>query len=63
MVKIVGLDEDELHRVTCKNCASILEYTMSEAKIKCHSNSRNDVVMVEDYIQCPKCDISVFLTE
>ena len=33
MVKIVGIDEKEVKRITCKCCARILEYTLSEVRI------------------------------
>lgn len=33
MVKVVGRDETAIKRITCKRCASVLEYnTLSEAK-------------------------------
>jgi len=32
MVKIVGKDESFVKRVTCRSCASILEYTLNEVR-------------------------------
>lgn len=32
MVKIIGRDEAVVKRVTCRECAAILEYTPSETK-------------------------------
>ena len=32
MAKVVGRDESAVKRITCKNCASILEYTLSEVQ-------------------------------
>ena len=26
-IKVVGKDDSQVHKVTCRNCASILEYT------------------------------------
>jgi hypothetical protein len=37
MVKVVGLDESAVKRITCVKCASILEYTESEVQWIKHS--------------------------
>jgi ribosomal protein S27E len=54
MVKIIGIDKKKKKRVTCGNCASILEYTPSE--IFWHKYT----VMGDDSgfeaIQCPSCE-------
>ena len=52
MVKVVGRDETEVKRITCKNCASILEYTNSEVK---SMGNREGYY----YISCPECDKQV----
>lgn len=51
MVKIVGRDERAVKRVTCKKCASILEYTESEVQDRRYS-SMGEVGTVY-FIQCP----------
>ena len=32
MVKVVGRDETVVKRITCRNCAAMLEYTPSEVR-------------------------------
>lgn len=54
MVQIVGEDPAQIKRVTCKKCASILEYTLSEVK----SRTSRDYTGCSDttrFINCPKC--------
>jgi len=60
MVKVVGEDPAQIKRITCRNCAAILEYTQSEVDSK----------IVRDYgggtdtyhfITCPKCHNEVIV--
>lgn len=58
MVKVVGRDERKVKRVTCKSCASILEYTESEVR----SSVQYDYGGGSDtyrYITCPSCGSKV----
>lgn len=51
MVQIVGKDNSAVKRCTCKNCASILEYTESEVyKIELNQD-KFDVFLI-----CPGCN-------
>jgi len=54
MVSIVGHDPGWVKRVTCKNCASILEYTQSEVQSFVHYDYGGGCDEVY-YIDCPKC--------
>jgi primosomal protein N' len=56
MVQIVGRDEALVKRVSCKGCASILEYHEGEVKrgkFNCDYLGDCDVW---SYIDCPKCN-------
>lgn len=61
-IRIVGIDQKELRQVTCKNCASILEYVLADMETKCSTDyhgSRD----VTDYILCPRCAEHVIISE
>lgn len=54
MAKIVGKDDSVVKRVTCRNCASILEYVPCEVR----ENYSTDYTGDKDYykyILCPCC--------
>lgn len=55
MVKVVGRDETVVKRVTCRSCASILEYTKSEVK-KFTSYDYGGGSDINYYIDCPSCE-------
>jgi DNA-directed RNA polymerase subunit RPC12/RpoP len=61
MVKIVGKDESAVKRITCKSCASILEYTLSEVKSIRHSCDYLGDCEYDDGIVCPNCNENVFV--
>lgn len=54
MVKVVGRDENAVKRVTCRGCASILEYTRSEVK-SYTSTDYSGSSDITDYVPCPTC--------
>lgn len=60
MVKVVGRDESVVKKVTCRKCASVLEYTLSEVQqyTSYDYGGGSDIVK---YIKCPSCghDVSV----
>lgn len=56
MVKVVGKDEKAIKRITCKNCASILEYTQSETKRGKFNVDWTGDGDDKDYIDCPTCN-------
>ena len=55
MVKGVGKDLKEVHKITCKTCASILEYTKSE-ELEGKSTDYTGSTDTYDYIVCPECN-------
>lgn len=59
MVKVLGKDNTHIHQVTCKNCASILEYTLSEVKHYMKYDYGGDADIYY-YIECPSCFDGVY---
>jgi hypothetical protein len=54
MARIVGKDEKEMRRVTCRACASIVEYTMSETVTRWVGDYGGDREHIRE-LQCPGC--------
>lgn len=55
MVKVVGRDQRATRRVTCRKCASILEYTQNDViKTKINHDYLGDSDTVSA-VQCPTC--------
>lgn len=54
MVKVVGKDESTVKRITCRSCASILEYTLSEVK-SCHGTDYGGGPDGAERVDCPNC--------
>lgn len=60
MPKVIGKDEKLAKQVTCKHCASILEYYPNER----YSRSYKDISQCTDtyhYITCPACSSEVLV--
>lgn len=60
MVQVVGKDQSAVKRVTCKSCASILEYTPSEVK-KETGRDYSGGSDGREWINCPSCGHEVIL--
>lgn len=60
MVNIVGTDQQVVKRTTCKNCAAILEYTLSEVKAY-HGRDYSGGTDGKEWIDCPRCGKQVIL--
>lgn len=60
MVSVVGRDEKAVKRVTCRSCASILEYTQSEVK-NFTSYDYGGGRDINYYIDCPSCLQKVYV--
>lgn len=60
MVKVVGIDDKHVHKVTCKKCSSILEYVLSEVKSFTHYDYGGGSDLYY-YIDCPKCNNKVYV--
>jgi RNase P subunit RPR2 len=58
MVKIVGIDNAVVQRITCRNCASILEYTGSEVKLRIKNDYDGAKIVIKS-ICCPGCNHEV----
>lgn len=58
-VKVIGVDQKYLKKVSCKHCASILEYTRSDIKEIKYPDWGGTVD--DEYIECPRCESRVFL--
>ncbi len=57
MVKVIGKDEKAVRRVTCRQCASILEFTNSEVEhetLVCMGESEASY-----FVTCPTCGVHV----
>lgn len=58
MVKIVGRDESAVKRVTCRDCASILEYCLYEVKSR-NVSDYGGGSEVYKFILCASCNSEV----
>lgn len=54
MVKVVGKDESAVKHITCKSCASILEYTLTEVK-SYHGTDYGGGSDGAEWVYCPNC--------
>ena len=54
MARIIGKDEREMRRVTCRFCASILEYTQSETTTRWVGDYSGDREQIRE-LGCPGC--------
>lgn len=58
MVKVIGKDPRAVYAVTCKSCASILEYVRADVTVSVHryydGSSDN-----YKYVKCPTCNNKV----
>lgn len=61
MITVIGKDEQHLKRVTCKNCVSILEYSLSDVQ-RDKEMDYGGGVTVYKYIVCPCCAKKVILS-
>jgi ribosomal protein S27E len=54
MAKVIGFDNSAKKKVTCKECAAIIEYVPKEEKSYVHRDygGGSDTVY---YIDCPNC--------
>jgi hypothetical protein len=54
MVKIVGQDMSMYLEVTCRNCASVLQYTRSEVQSQMQTDYGGGKELYK-FITCPQC--------
>lgn len=59
MVQVIGKDESKVYKVSCPNCASILQYTKSEVhSVKKNYDYLGDYDLV-NCVTCPQCNYDV----
>jgi RNase P subunit RPR2 len=54
MATIVGKEPQAIRRCTCRNCASIIEYTQSETVTRWVSDYSGDREQIRE-LRCPGC--------
>lgn len=54
VVKVVGKDEAAVKKTTCKNCASILEYTLADTEVHVHRDYGGGSDSYR-WLKCPAC--------
>lgn len=54
MATIIGTDPAAVKRVTCRNCASVIEYTPSDTREVRETDYAGDSELVSK-LDCPKC--------
>lgn len=59
MVKVVGKDESAIKRITCRNCATILEYTPSDVRPLWRGTDIGGGADGGDGFSCPSCSKNV----
>lgn len=55
MIKVIGKDPSSVKMATCKNCASILEYTEGDTEKIKHSFDYTGDYEISKGIRCPAC--------
>ena len=62
VAKVVGKAPEHVKRVTCRNCASIIEYTLADTEVRTTPDYTGDCESYRSLI-CPACQsrISVSL--
>lgn len=56
MAKVVGRDERAVKRITCDNCAAIVEYTPSEVRNLWRGTDYGGGPDGVDGFNCPNCE-------
>ena len=58
MAKVIGFDPKLMKQCTCRNCAAIIEYSLTEVKKHIHHDYGGGSEMVYT-ITCPNCGNNV----
>jgi hypothetical protein len=56
MAKVIGRDERAVKRITCRNCAAIVEYTPSEVRNLWRGKDYSGCSYGADGFNCPNCN-------
>lgn len=59
MVKVIGKDESAVKRTTCRNCATILEYTPSDVRELWSGQDISGGADGAKGFNCPQCSAQV----
>ena len=54
-VKVVGRDQDVVKKITCRNCAAVLEYTPSDVRNLWSGTDYGGGPDGADGFNCPNC--------
>lgn len=60
MATVIGIDDKYVHTVSCKNCASIVQYTKSEVK-RVDGKDYSGGADGNEHIRCPNCNHQIIL--
>jgi RNase P subunit RPR2 len=60
MVRIIGKAPEAYKTITCRNCASVLEYTQSEVQ-EYHGKDYSGGSDGQEWILCPDCGKKVII--
>lgn len=60
MVMVIGKDKNLYKQITCKNCASILEYVNNEVK-RYDGVDYSGGADGKEWIKCPSCNKQVII--
>ena len=58
MATIIGKAPSAMRQVTCRECASIIEYTLSETTTRLVSDYSGDREMIRE-LKCPGCGVAI----
>jgi hypothetical protein len=60
MAKVIGKDDQHVHKVTCSKCASMVEYVLNEVQER-HGTDYGGGPDGCKWIVCPGCDKDIIL--
>ena len=61
-VRIVGHGEQDVRRTTCGRCDAVLEFAKSDVLTEPRYNDAGEYASERQWIDCPKCNSQVDLT-
>lgn len=61
MATVVGRDEKAVKRITCRDCASIIEYVECEVKTSTHRDYGGGSETYRE-LPCPQCGVDITIS-
>ena len=61
MAIVVGIDDSAKKRITCRECASIVEYTLGEVMPLRRGRDISGCADGADGFKCPKCNADIII--